>query len=61
MIGLARLAPRPIESHFWRSDMNESESARPDGDAPKANSYSVVKIGVGFFLALILLIALNMN
>ena len=42
--------------------MNESESARPDGgDAPKANSNSVVKIGVGFFLALILLIALNMN
>jgi hypothetical protein len=41
--------------------MNESEAPRPDGDVPKANSNSVVKIGVGFFLALILLIALNMN
>jgi hypothetical protein len=41
--------------------MNESEAPRPDGDVPKASSTSVVKIGVGFFLALILLIALNMN
>jgi hypothetical protein len=41
--------------------MNESEAPRPDADVPKANSKSVVKIGVGFFLALILLIALNMN
>jgi hypothetical protein len=44
--------------------VDESQSPRADSSEPnvdKTSSKSVVKIGVGFFLALILLVALNWN
>lgn len=43
--------------------MDETEATRHDNDSaePRTNSHTGVKIGIGFFFALLLLVALNMN